>query len=283
PPTHSHVTDGYWLAARQFFTITSGKATGLGVRMPTMPFHLEKGAVLGALDDLLNANSDPLETHLRNAYAVLMSPTKPNDILAALGAMPAPTGPAAPSLADALQQWFQTGTDEYWKGYDPEFVLQVASEGLRFALRQAWGDNGTVLPTMRDRRVHTWWYCVQPWFDTWITWEHETAPVNVIFSTPSHHGGTMITDMANAVVGANPMATALGAGDYGDATGDMVLVGMERHKQRWEWVNTDISGKGEWKWPQRIWNDFGDGPNPEPGRWSIRVPGGGMQPKTKWT
>jgi hypothetical protein len=240
-----------------------------------MPFHLEKGRVLGALDDLLNAQTGQKAQDLATAYASLMSG---DDLEVALSTISSPGGPIGQSLGEALQKWFDVGDgtgNGYWKDYDPKHALETASDGVRFALERAWG-GGATLPTDRSRPVHTWWYCVQPWFDTWVTWENAQAPVRLIFSTPSHLGGAMVTNMNKAVQEQPPLARKLAPGDLGSDDGDMVLIGRTRH-QRKKVSTTMPSPFGQVSVPKRVWSDLGPA-----GRWSIPIDGGGIQPKAKW-
>jgi hypothetical protein len=233
--------------------------------MPTMPFHLEKGRVLGPLEDLLNASNGPKVTDLKQVYLKLHNGDKLRKALDHLGE------DSYPGLTEALGLWFDKDLG-YWAQYNPKHAETIATKGIHFAMGRAWGGGLALpdqLPTVRPRPIHLWWFCAQHWFDVWVTQESATSPVNVFFATPPHTLGGMAGNMTQATddgwaIPAPPK--------YGHDARDMVLIGATDHEK------TPVP-------PTVVPTRFGNIviPNPptwsdvEPiDRWSITLDGGGM-------
>ena len=251
--------------------------------MPTMPFHLEKGDLLNALESLVNAESppggpaNPLVQVLQDVCDDLAGGT---NLKAALDSV-IPAGSSGGSVAgrtrDALEKWFDpppggNATNGYWVDYDNSRTDEVVTQAIRFAMRTAWGWQNGPVPAGR-RPIRFWWWCEQPWFDSWVTWESGTSAVNVFFATPPHTGGKIVRNMHNVpATDAAPIALT----GTGDASGDMVLVSTFRHKRR-KVATTAATPQSDVAVPKRVWEDKG-----KLGMWSIQAKAGGMNPRMVW-
>lgn len=242
--------------------------------MPTMPFHLEKGDMLNALESLLNdhAHQADLETAVNNLLAT-------NDLRATLDAAAAATGDA--SLANLVKTgtlaWF--ATPAYWKDYSGD-INSIVAHALLFAMRRAWDwKEGSPFPEAhrRRRRIHLWWHCSQRWFESWVTWERKNGPIHVLFATPPIIGGTIWKDIdaAEQAGQANPLANPFQA----DPNGDMVLISQPLHEPTHRTL-TLLSNVAAIPTPQfsTHWTDSG-----KVAAWSIPAHAGGMNKRRQWS
>jgi hypothetical protein len=258
--------------------------------MPGMPFHLEKGHALMALEDLLNNPAN--HATLAAAYDGLRQGTPVAQVFAAALVAPLPAKPA-PVLdqyagkagAGGLGQfvgrsWFGDGGNPYWLDYEGD-VDGIIREALLFAIEKAWGvDRAEPLPAELDhsRRIDLLWHCAQRWFDAWVTWQAKEGPVVVLFATPPHVGGSIVDRIDVAVAaGWAKKVDAAGA----DPDGDMVLVCQETNLPGPKLLAPflDWSGLGEILLPAIGRDTVGGG---DPAAYSISADAGGATPRTAW-
>lgn len=256
--------------------------------MPGMPFHLEKGHALMALEDLLNDASH--HAVVARVFDGLRDGTALGEVFAdALADAPTLDHYFGHAGTDGLGafvrgSWFGQATaggpTPYWLDYEGD-VDGIVREALLFAMERAWSvDRGQPLPaTIADRRgIELVWHCAQRWFDAWITWQSAEGPVTVLFATPPHTGGDIIDRIADATaVGRATPVSATTAG----ADGDMVLVCQEENGPA-SWGSSLVTG----------WWASGAFPLPPIGRatrgtgavgaYSISADAGGNRPRTMW-
>jgi hypothetical protein len=240
-----------------------------------MPFHLEKGRGLMALEDLLNnpARASDLEE------ALLLMNVNPPDMAAVLKGAAAHNGDVSTiTLMDQIAAaWF--GPNAYWRNYAGR-VSEIVHRSLMLAMEVAWGYNGT--PTdfppakYREREIHLWWHCAQPWFESWVTWENPGGPVEILFATPAHDGGNVYLDLADAVVN-NDAALALSVADCNPHR-EMVLVGQQLHQ--WKLVVTSLPTPPKGFPIPTLGQRFDDVSPVE--AWTIPTHAGGMNPRSYW-
>ena len=178
--------------------------------MPGMPFHLEKGHALMAIEDLLNNPAH--RPVLSAAFDGLRTNVPVADVFSAVAAAApglqayggqadvAAAGGLGPFVADA---WFAPGAPgpaPYWIDYTGD-VDGVVREALLLTMEVAWGvDRNAPLPTgPSPRRIELFWHCGQRWFEAWTTWDDPQGPVKILFATPPHIGGTVISNLAPMV------------------------------------------------------------------------------------
>lgn len=254
--------------------------------MPGMPFHLEKGHALMALEDLLNDAQH--HSVVRTAFDGLRQGVPVGEVfdtaLASAPTLDAYAGNAGQNgLGDFVRgAWFDQASGSappYWLDYRGD-VDGIVREALLFAMETAWGvDRSSPLPRRvdRSRRIDLLWHCAQRWFDAWVTWQSVDGPVTVLFATPPHTGGDIIDEIASAV--SQGRATAVDAASAG-ADGDMVIVCQERNRP------------GRRTIPQPGWSPRGAITLPAIGRgtvgsgtvgtYSISADAGGSRPRTNW-
>lgn len=240
-----------------------------------MPFHLEKGRGLMALEDLLN--NDANDSDLTEAISLMHA--HPADMGAVLNGTAVHNGDVNTiALMDQISaDWF--GASAYWLNYRGQ-VAEIVHRSLMLAMEIAWGYNGDpddFPPAQyRTREIRLWWHCSQPWFESWVTWEKPGGPVEILFATPAHKGGNVYFDLAAAVANtdADP---ALSAADCNPQR-EMVLVSQDLHE--WDLVITTLpTGPGTFPIPtlgQRF-NDVSP-----VGAWTIPTRAGGMNPRAYW-
>lgn len=248
--------------------------------MPGMPFHLEKGHGLMALEDLINnpahravltvARDEMCEgTPMSDVFATVVSnaPT-----LANYGNNPhtAALGGLGPFVAD---KWF--GKPGYWLDYTGD-VDGVVRTTLLFALEAASGvECGTPLPEGPfDRRVELLWHCGQRWFEAWVGWNDPSDAVSVLFATPPHAFGEVISSVLNAGPGQATSITASGA----DPNRDMILITEDAHVER-PTIGLGFWPTGKTKIPLPSIGRAFDGSGPVHA-WRIHANSGGVHPET---
>ena len=256
--------------------------------MPGMPFHLEKGHALMALEDLVNDASH--HGVLTTVFDGLRAGTPMADVFEAALAS-APTldhyaGHAGPGgLGDFVRgAWFGQagagGAPTYWLDYQGD-VDGIVREALLYALETAWGvDRSRSLPARvdRSRRVELWWHCAQRWFDAWIAWSGPDSTVTVLFATPPHTGGN-ITDRIDEAV-AQGLATSVQL-EAAATDGDLVLVCQERNEPSRLRPRSSAgwSAGGQLFLPPIGRATVGSGPV---GAYTISAHAGGVKPRTVW-
>lgn len=255
--------------------------------MPGMPFHLEKGHALMALEDLLN--NDQHHAALSTTFDGLRSGTPLGTVFAeALVGAPMVDGyggHAGPGGLGAFVEgaWFgqsTTGQGEYWLDYQGD-VDGIAREALLFAMETAWGvDRSKALPAAvdRSRPIVLLWHCAQRWFDAWVLWDGPSSAVTVLFATPPHTGGDIIDRIDGAVsTGWATPVTATSA----HADGDMVLVCQEQNRpaRRSRTSAISWSATGVFPLPALGRDTVGSG---AVGAYSISADAGGARPRTTW-
>lgn len=239
-----------------------------------MPFHLEKGRGLMALEDLLN--NPARESDLTEAIQLMAA--NPADMGAVLNGTANHNGGA--NIIALMQQisddWFDS---PYWRGYQGR-VSEIVYRALMLAMDVAWGYNGTPADFppahYRTREIRLWWHCSQPWFESWVTWEKPDGPVGILFATPPHDGGNVYLDLADAVAN-NDAAPALSAADCNPLR-EMVLVSQDLHTWHLE-ITTLPTGPGNFPFPT-LGQAFDD-VSPV-GAWTIPRRAGGMNPRFYW-
>lgn len=257
--------------------------------MPGMPFHLEKGHALMAIEDLLNnpahhavlrAAFEGLRTNLPVAN-VFNNVAAAAPGLAAYGGQPdvVAAGGLGPFVAGA---WFAApgapGPTPYWLDYRGN-VDNVVRETLLLAMEVAWGvDRNQPLPGGPfQRRIELFWHCGQRWFEAWTTWDDPQGPVKILFASPPHTGGEVVANVAPLV--------AAGQANVVDRTTvnlnrDMVLISQPRHVEVAPNSPTSPSQLGQVPLPSVGTAFQGTGPV---GRWSIHADSGGMNPISLFT
>lgn len=210
--------------------------------MPGMPFHLEKGYALMALEDLLNDPSlAPTRARLFEGLrtgvglgAVFRDLLSTAPTLSRYGNHPmvASAGGLGSFVTGA---WFgQSGgpgtpPPPYWIDYTGD-IDGVVRETLLFAMEVALdADRSRPLPTKvaTARPIELWWHCGQRWFEAWLSWQSADGPVRVLFATPPHTGGVVRESVAGAERDGLAVATSPSQVDRSRA---MVLVSQQRHR-----------------------------------------------------
>ncbi len=204
--------------------------------MPGMPFHLEKGHALMALEDLLNDDKHHAVVH--QVFEGVRSGTPLGQVFAdALATAPildqyAGHAGTAGLGAFVSGAWFgqatTPGAQPYWLDYEGD-VDGIVREALLLAMETAWGvSRSQPLPASvdRSRRIVLLWHCAQRWFDAWVTWDSPDGPVTLLFATPPHTGGKILDRIDGAV--SKGWAQPVDASSVA-AEGDMVLVCQERN------------------------------------------------------
>jgi hypothetical protein len=261
--------------------------THWGVPMPGMPFHLEKGHALMAVENLLN---DPAHRNvLITAFDGLRSGAPLGDVFAgitahapqldAYGQNPAVTG-AGGLGAFVSGAWFgqPTGTspESYWLDFEGA-VDEVVRETLLFAMEMAGPDVDRTEPLPPEpfaRTIELFWHCGQRWFESWLTWESPASPITVLFATPPHVAGDVLPSVTSAPPGQATAVTAATA----DPDRDMILVTEDDHTERRVPALT-FWPTGKFSLPLPTIGSTWDGSG-EVGAWSIHADSGGVRPPT---
>lgn len=264
--------------------------------MPGMPFHLEKGHALMALEDLLNRrNDDDIHAVRQILWSGLNDSTKEmgtvfREVVAAApqldeyGGQNQPVNDAKGLGGFVTGAWFGetypngTPPDPYWLDYAGE-IGDVVREALLYTMETAWEIRRPApLPdVLPDRRIELFWHCAQRWFDCWVTWDSD-GPVMLLFATPAHLLGEVRPNMA-AHVNAGRAVEVNHADPREDF--DMVIVTQE------DQVDDAVAGllgrtwqpstNGDVKVPPvgATWRGTGD-----VGTYSVHANAGGMRPRT---
>ncbi|MEM8621026.1 MAG: hypothetical protein AAGF73_15010 [Actinomycetota bacterium] len=229
-----------------------------------MPFHLEKGHAMLALDDLFNnpQHGDTLQqlhqglgagTPLGELFAVALN-SAPNMSSYAGASQPVTdAGGLGPFVSGA---WFgqvdrpadippsadwEPPTTDYWIDYSGD-VDEIIRQTMLFAVEVAWGiapDEPLIKPAS-PRRIEFWWHCAQRWFDAWVSWQNADDAIRILFATPVHTYGTVYSSVITAentstgAGGERTEATRVTPADT-DPNADMVLITHERHQARLQW------------------------------------------------
>jgi hypothetical protein len=224
--------------------------------MPGMPFHLEKGHALMAIEELLNNHShhavlEVAYDGLRTGQAVgtvfrtaLMTKAP---VLDAYEGEPHVTaaGGLGPFVTGAWFGQIAPGTatpNPYWLDYQGD-VDGIVREALLFAMEIAWGADRTqkLPPGPFVRRIELLWHCAQRWFDAWTTWDDPNGPVKVLFATPPHSGGTVTSRIDPMVTGGKATPVVASTVDKSRA---MVLISQPTHAEvpmlTWKSVATPL-------------------------------------------
>ena len=77
-----------------------------------------------------------------------------------------------------------------------------------------------------QRRIELFWHCGQRWFEAWTTWDDPHGPVKILFVTPPHIGGTVISNLAPMVAAGKAKAVNRATVD---PDRDIVLISQRRH------------------------------------------------------
>lgn len=257
--------------------------------MPGMPFHLEKGHGLMAVESLLN---DPAHRAvLATAFEGLRGGTPLGQVftdvaakaplLDAYGGANQPVNAAGGLGAFVSGAWFGqpsssgNSPNSYWLDYTGR-VDEVVRETLLFAIEMAGpADRKKRLPKHPStRRIELFWHCGQRWFESWLTWEDASSPIRVLFATPPHTAGEVLSSVSSAPPG---QATKVKAAQA-DPIRDMVLVTEAEHTERrlptltfgpTEQSNIPLPSVGiTWEGKGKV------------GAWSIHADSGGVRPPT---
>ena len=257
--------------------------------MPGMPFHLEKGHALMALESLLN---DPAHRAvLATAFEGLRDGTPLGQVFAeiaakaplldAYGGMNQPVNDAGGLGAFVSGAWFgqpsSTGSapNSYWLDSSGR-VDEVVRETLLFAIEMAGpADRKNPLPPNPcARRIELFWHCGQRWFEAWLTWEDASSPIRVLFATPPHTAGEVLSSVSSAPAGQVTNVKAATA----DPDRDMVLVTEAEHTER-RFPTLTFWPTEQFLIPLPSVGITWDG-NGEVGAWSIHADSGGVRPPT---
>lgn len=251
--------------------------------MPGMPFHLEKGHALMALEDLVNAPQH--REVLATVWEGLRSGTPLGDVFSGLtqhagqlddyGGQPLVT--AEGGLGKFVSgAWFGQGKDAYWLDYEGD-VDGIVRETLLFAMELAGPDVDRTKPLPADpfaRPIELFWHCGQRWFEAWITWESTTSPIRILFATPPHAAGDVLASVLDAPAGQVTSVTASTA----NADRDMVLVTEAEHTERRSLTLT-FWPTGQFVVPLPTVGSAWDGGGTV-GAFSIHAHSGGVRPQT---
>lgn len=171
--------------------------------------------------------------------------------------------------------WFDNPPGSgYWLDYGGP-VDEIVREALLFAMELAGADRAKPLPsTGLTRPIELLWHCGQRWFETWLTWEDETGPISVLFASPPHAAGVVLSSVLDAPPGQATAVTPKTAA----AAGDMVLITAERHRTRRFPILT-FWGTGRAKVPLPAIGVPYEGVG-NVGAWSIEANSGGARPRT---
>jgi hypothetical protein len=169
--------------------------------MPTMPYHVEKGATISVLEDFLDDDQNLIDavTQLRTPGSALAD--SPFLTSANLNAGPYPTLADRQAylneqwlgMTDVSGQWtpqapfgptnLSTGGWKRWYGQADEILRRTFVRAGELALRINHSDPLPTPPLNGNRRrIQIIWKCAQPWFEGWITWRPDS--VTVILCTP---------------------------------------------------------------------------------------------------
>jgi hypothetical protein len=262
--------------------------------MPGMPFHLEKGHALMALEDLFDtqptAPGAPLASFWDDVRSGVALGTVFRDLLASAPLLSGYGGQADVNAAGGLGSfvsgaWFDQRSGAgapprpYWLDYTGD-VDGIVREALLTALELAWGvDRASQLPDPLPQRrpLRFTWHCSQRWFEAWVRWDDHVGPVELMFATPAHTGGTIVRDPGTSE--AKGLTTPVAPPTFAEQRG-MILVAQQQHVPTIV-VSMMIVGTlvGDVPLPEIGFKFQGQG---DVGRWSLTADAGGVVPDTDW-